>query len=158
MSLEKNIMTSEMCKFIVRLHATLADKKFYYFLMGKIYLVWSSLIYIPEPCLGGDLMTLLQSKKYLSESWTRFYAAGLIEAIRFLHKNNIVYRDIKPENLLLDRRGFTQLSDFGLARRTPPNEKRWTFCGTPEYMAPELFLKQGYIHESYIMSHIYFRS
>jgi len=130
MDLEKDIMTSGNCEFIVRLHGTLTDLDYYYFLM--------------EPCLGGDLMGLLTSKKGFSETMSKFYAAGLIESLRFLHKNDIVYRDIKPENILIDAKGYPKLSDFGLARRTPPGEKRYTFCGTPEYMAPEVLLKQGH--------------
>jgi len=127
--LEKEIMTSDN-QFIVKLHGMISDYEYHYFLM--------------EACLGGDLMSLLQTKKFLPESQAKFYAAALIEAIRFLHKNNVIYRDIKPENMLLDKNGYVKLSDFGLARRTHPDEKRYTFCGTPEYMAPELFMKQGH--------------
>lgn len=70
--------------------------------------------------------------------------ACTIEAIQFLHLRKIVYRDIKPENLLIDRHGYAKLADFGLARITQPGSKRWTCCGTPEYMAPEVLLKYGH--------------
>ena len=61
-----------------------------------------------------------------------------------MHERSIVYRDIKPENILIDRHGFAKLADFGLARRVRPGTKRYTCCGTPEYMAPEVLLKYGH--------------
>ncbi|CBY23785.1 unnamed protein product [Oikopleura dioica] len=128
--LEKRIMKNIKSSFIVELIHALSDRDYHYLLM--------------EPCMGGELMALLQTKKHLPESWARFYGACTIKAIQFLHERKIVYRDIKPENLLLDSKGYAKLTDFGLARITEPGEKRWTVCGTPEYMAPELFLKSGH--------------
>ena len=106
--LEKEIMTSES-QFIVKLHGMISDFEYHYFLMGEVFCIEYSIkdprstTVFSEACLGGDLMSLLQSKKFLPESSTRFYAASVIEAIRFLHKNNVIYRDIKPENLLLGK-------------------------------------------------------
>ena len=64
--------------------------------------------------------------------------------VQFLHDRKIVYRDIKPENILVDKLGFAKLADFGLARYVHSGKKRFTCCGTPEYMAPEVFLKGGH--------------
>ena len=64
--------------------------------------------------------------------------------VKFLHERSIVYRDIKPENILIDKQGFAKLADFGLARQVRPGTKRYTCCGTPEYMAPEVLLKYGH--------------
>jgi len=130
MQLEKQIMQQQECKFIVKLYYTLSDQYYVYLLM--------------EPCLGGELWTHLKKHKKFPEERAQFYVACTIEAIHFLHKRKIVYRDIKPENLLLDRHGYAKLADFGLARITQAGSRRWTCCGTPEYMAPEVLLKYGH--------------
>jgi len=130
MELEKTIMQTSECKFIVKLFYTLTDSHYVYLLM--------------EPCLGGELWTHLKKHKRFPEDRAQFYVACTIEAIQFLHLRKIVYRDIKPENLLIDRHGYAKLADFGLARITQPGSKRWTCCGTPEYMAPEVLLKYGH--------------
>ena len=62
--------------------------------------------------------------------------------LEFLHSKNIIYRDLHPENLLLDHKGFLRLIDFGFAKVC--EGKTYTVCGTPEYMAPEIFLNKGY--------------
>ena len=129
------------------------------------------MIKFQEPCLGGELWTHLKKHKKFNEERAMFYTACTIEAIYFLHRRKIVYRDIKPENLLLDRHGYAKLADFGqrvlkyaplegapngalqegkiktrsrLARITQAGSRRWTCCGTPEYMAPEVLLKYGH--------------
>jgi len=130
MQLEKQIMQQQDCKFIVKLYYTLSDQYYVYLLM--------------EPCLGGELWTHLKKHKKFQEDRAQFYTACTIEAIHFLHKRKIVYRDIKPENLLLDKHGYAKLADFGLARITQTGSRRWTCCGTPEYMAPEVLLKYGH--------------
>lgn len=71
------------------------------------------MIKFQEPCLGGELWTHLKKHKKFNEERAMFYTACTIEAIYFLHRRKIVYRDIKPENLLLDRHGYAKLADFG---------------------------------------------
>jgi len=131
LELETKIMQNEeMNNFIVKLWFTLKDAKYVYMFM--------------EACLGGELWLNLKANKRFSENRAQFYTACIIEAIQFLHDRKIVYRDIKPENILVDKLGFAKLADFGLARYVHSGKKRFTCCGTPEYMAPEVFLKGGH--------------
>lgn len=72
----------------------------------------------------------------------KFYAAEVTLALEYLHSRNIIYRDLKPENLLLDHHGHLKITDFGFAKRVP--DKTWTLCGTPDYLAPEVVSNKGY--------------
>ncbi|KAF6762744.1 AGC/Akt protein kinase [Ephemerocybe angulata] len=95
---------------------------------------------------GGELFWHLQRETRFSEERAKFYIAELILALEHLHKHNIVYRDLKPENILLDATGHVALCDFGLSKADlRPDELTTTFCGTTEYLAPEILLdEQGY--------------
>ncbi|KAG6378494.1 hypothetical protein JVT61DRAFT_12754 [Boletus reticuloceps] len=95
---------------------------------------------------GGELFWHLQKETRFSEERARFYIAELVLALEHLHKYNIVYRDLKPENILLDATGHVALCDFGLSKADlRPDELTTTFCGTTEYLAPEVLLDEhGY--------------
>ncbi|GFS43845.1 hypothetical protein TNIN_140872 [Trichonephila inaurata madagascariensis] len=127
---EKIIMEESNCDFVVKLYRTFKDRKYLYMLM--------------EACLGGELWTLLRDRGRFDDSTTRFYAACVVEAFDYLHSRNIIYRDLKPENMLLDSQGYVKLVDFGFAKKLPNGRKTWTFCGTPEYVAPEVILNKGH--------------
>lgn len=127
---EKKIMSEATSEFVVRLYRTFKDTKYLYMLM--------------EACLGGELWTVLRDKGCFDDSTTRFYTACVVEAFGYLHDRGIVYRDLKPENLLLDSNGYIKLVDFGFAKRIGHGRKTWTFCGTPEYVAPEIILNKGH--------------
>merc|ERR1712176_157668 len=99
----------------------MGDKFYLYFLM--------------EPLLGGELFTLLRHNKKFSEKVARFYLACIILAFDHLHSLNIIYRDIKPENVMICSNGYVKLVDFGLAKL---RNNSVTQCGTPEYLAPEV--------------------
>lgn len=94
---------------------------------------------------GGELFHHLQREGRFNEERSRFYAAELLCALEHLHGFNVVYRDLKPENILLDYTGHIALCDFGLCKlNMGDDETTNTFCGTPEYLAPELLLGHGY--------------
>merc|ERR1712048_758999 len=73
-----------------------------------------------------------------------FYTSQIVLVFLFLHKNRIVYRDLKPENLLIGLDGYLKLTDFGFAKRLDGKKKTQTLCGTPEYIAPEILRNQGH--------------
>jgi serine/threonine protein kinase len=94
---------------------------------------------------GGELFFHLKANGRFSEELARFYAAEIVLAIECLHENTIVYRDLKPENVLLDEEGHIRLTDFGLSKDSiSGNTLTHTFCGTPEYLAPEIIHGAGY--------------
>ncbi|CAB1321939.1 unnamed protein product [Coregonus sp. 'balchen'] len=78
------------------------------------------------------------------DSSTRFYTACVAEALIFLHHNGIIYRDLKPENVVLDQRRYAKVVGFGCAKKVGLGKKTWTFCGTPGYVAPEIILNKGH--------------
>ncbi|XP_063386318.1 cGMP-dependent protein kinase, isozyme 2 forms cD4/T1/T3A/T3B isoform X4 [Cydia fagiglandana] len=127
---EKEIMSEMNCEFIVKLYKTFKDRKYLYMLM--------------ETCLGGELWTILRDKGQFDDATTRFYTACVVEAFHYLHSRNIIYRDLKPENLLLDSKGYVKLVDFGFSKKLQASRKTWTFCGTPEYVAPEVIMNRGH--------------
>lgn len=98
---------------------------------------------------GGELFTHLRKDKFFKEQRACFYAAMLVQAMAELHAKGIIYRDLKPENVLLGSDGYLKITDFGLSKTGQDNmlkgEKTYSFCGTPEYLAPEII--QGLGHD-----------
>ena len=105
------------------------DPKYLYFLLE----------YIP----GGELFTLLRKKKMFPLEQAKFYIAHIITIFEYIHSKNIIYRDLKPENILITKSGYLKLTDFGFAKYLD-NDKTYTLCGTPEYLAPEIILNKGH--------------
>jgi serine/threonine protein kinase len=125
---ERYILSRVRHPFIVDLYATFQDSI-------NIYMLLS---YVP----GGELFTHLRRARQFTPDVTRFYLATIIMALKYLHSFNIIYRDLKPENLLLDSRGYLRLTDFGFAKVV--DDRTWTVCGTPEYLAPEIIQSDGH--------------
>jgi len=107
--------------FIVKLLATYQDSTRVYFLLEKV--------------LGGELFYLLRKLKSFNESMSRFYTGCVVLALEHVHSHNIVYRDLKPENLLITDCGYIKVTDFGFAKK---RNQSTSLCGTPDYLAPEL--------------------
>nr|API61677.1 egl-4 [Acrobeloides sp. NJ] len=127
---ERNIMMETKTDWIVRLYTTFRDSKYVYMLL--------------EACLGGGLWTTLRDRGHFDDYTARYYVACVLEGLEYLHRKNIVYRDLKPENCLLTLNGYLKLVDFGFAKKLASGRKTWTFCGTPEYVSPEIILNKGH--------------
>jgi serine/threonine protein kinase len=125
---EKKVMSTMKHPFLVCLHATFKDADRLYFLL--------------DPILGGELFTILRKRRYFSEDTARFYAAHVVDAFQYMHDRDTVYRDLKPENLLLDSDGYMKVTDFGFAKKL--RGRTWTLCGTPDYLAPEIVGSRGH--------------
>ncbi|CAF0775326.1 unnamed protein product [Rotaria sordida] len=125
---EKRILQALSCPFIVKLLHTFKDNSYLYL----------GLEYAP----GGEMFTHLRAFGRYTEDMTRFYAAQIVLAFEYLHHLGVIYRDLKPENLLFSADGYLKMTDFGFAKRV--KDRTWTLCGTPEYLAPEIILSRGY--------------
>jgi protein kinase A len=101
-----------------------------------------NLYIVLEYVCGGELFSYLRQCKRLPNHVARFYAAEVVLAFEHLHSKDIIYRDLKPENLLIDKSGNIKITDFGFAKYVP--DVTWTLCGTPDYLAPEIIQSKGY--------------
>ncbi|CAN8100146.1 unnamed protein product [Discula destructiva] len=121
--------------YITNLMASFSDRDFLYLLLD----------YVP----GGELFSYLRKFRRFDENMARFYAAEIVLVLEFLHEQQggVAYRDLKPENLLLDAEGHIRLVDFGFAKRLGNRDgatETYTLCGTPEYLAPEVIHNKGH--------------
>lgn len=116
------------CPFLVNLITTYKDKLRVYFLL--------------DVCLGGEMFTILRKRRTFTEATARFYTACVTEAFVFMHNQDIIYRDLKPENLVLKNDGYLKITDFGFAKEVKKNT--FTLCGTPDYLAPEIVTGKGH--------------
>nr|CAH8873768.1 unnamed protein product [Trichobilharzia regenti] len=129
---ERNVLVKSLNHpFLCKLHFSFQSTNKLYFVLDYIN--------------GGELFYHIQRERTFAEPRARFYAAQIASALGYLHSENIIYRDLKPENILLDSKGYAILTDFGLCKQNVDNQSTTlTFCGTPEYLAPEILRKQPY--------------
>jgi serine/threonine protein kinase len=144
---ERRMLQQVKHPFLITLWGTFQDSKNLYMVMDFVE--------------GGELFSLLRKSQvshqicgsFACDQTTnlhqrfpnpvaKFYAAEVTLALDYLHSMNIIYRDLKPENLLLDRHGHLKITDFGFAKEVP--DITWTLCGTPDYLAPEVVASKGY--------------
>lgn len=125
---EKNILQQVRHPFIVNLRWHYRDNCNLYMLFDYV--------------CGGELFSYLRNAGRFTTSTGNFYTTEIVVALEYLHSQSVVYRDLKPENLLLDRDGHLKITDFGFAKIL--NDRTWTLCGTPEYLAPEIIQSKGH--------------
>jgi len=104
------------------------------------------LYFVLDYCAGGELFFHLGKLGTFPEARACIYTAEIVLAISYVHDLDIIYRDLKPENVLLDARGHIRLTDFGLSKEgiSSSSTGAYSFCGTPEYLAPEILNRQGH--------------
>ena len=145
-SLKKDVLLDQD-----QVESTIVEKKIlekldYPFLVGMVFCFQTEeRIYFIMPFVrGGELFQQLRKLRFFPEEKVRFYSAIIGLSLEYLHTHGIVYRDIKPENILIDADGYLRLVDFGMAKVLQGDEKATSFCGTPEYLAPEIITGEGH--------------
>ena len=128
--LEKNILQNLNYQFLVGMDFCFQTQERIYFVMNFIR--------------GGELFKHLLNCKFFPEEKAKFYSAIIGLALEYLHTHGIVYRDIKPDNILIDEDGYLKLADFGMAKMLKDQEKAFSLCGTPEYFPPEIITREGH--------------
>jgi serine/threonine protein kinase len=128
---ERNVLSFFNHPFIVQLHYSFQTPE-------KLFMI---LEFAP----GGDLGNVLKQEKRLSEDRARNYLCEIILAIEELHKRDIIFRDLKPDNVVLDADGHAMLTDFGLSKEgITTNDQAKSFCGSVAYLAPEILKRSGH--------------
>lgn len=125
---ERKILNYINHPFCVKLFGSFKDDSYLYLVL--------------EFVIGGEFFTFLRKNKRFPNDVGCFYAAQIVLVFEYLQSFNIIYRDLKPENLLIDKDGFLKMTDFGFAKVV--ESRTYTLCGTPEYIAPEILLNVGH--------------
>jgi len=129
---EQQVLATIDCPFLAKLHWSFQTDEHLYFIMDFIN--------------GGELFYHLSNERCFNEPRAKFYSAQIISGIQYLHGHGIIYRDLKPENILLNNLGNVVMTDFGLSKQglVSSDSRTATFCGTPEYLAPEIIKGEDY--------------
>ena len=148
---EQKITRSLQHPFIIRQYATFQDASYLYMLFdyvenGDLKDALLHVSQMSEPakicgCISSGGEGVLTGMK---EKQARFYVASIAMVLDYMHNLRVVYRDLKPENVLLDAQGYIKMGDFGFAKVLEDRNRTYTFCGTPGYVAPENVLATGY--------------
>jgi len=126
---EKNVMLVLDSPFIIKLFQTYSSPE--------------SCTFLLEPALGGELYVQYHKNGFHgNQKCAKFYTAGVVLAFEHMHSKQIVYRDLKPENVMIADTGYPKVADFGLAKIVA--SKTYTTCGTPDYFAPEIIQSSGH--------------
>eukprot|EP01134_Creolimax_fragrantissima_P006227 CFRG6227T1 len=125
---ERAILAFVQHPFIIHMYASYQDSVHLYMLF--------------EYVCGGELFSHLRKAGRFENTVARFYVVEIVLALEYLHDLDVIYRDLKPENLLLGTHGHIKITDFGFAKRV--TDRTWTLCGTPEYLAPEIIQSKGH--------------
>jgi len=128
--LESKILESMSHPFIVHLYKTFRTEEEFFIVM--------------ELLSGGELHQHLKKAGRFQLQQVKFYSSEVVLALEYLHKKCFAYRDLKPENMVIDSEGHVMLTDFGLAKHVDKGQKTYSFCGTPEYIAPEIITNEGH--------------
>ena len=115
---------------VVKLFETLETEKHFLFVM--------------ELCAGGDLLSYVRKRRKLAETVAKYFFKQIIEGIGYIHSKNILHRDIKLDNILLDDKGHIKIADFGVGKQIKTGTILYDQCGTPAYIAPEIIAEEGY--------------
>ena len=128
---ERNVLSYIEHPFIVNLNYAFQTNE-------KLYLIM-------EYCEGGDLSQVLKLEGKFTEARAKIYAAEVLLAIQSLHKRDIIFRDLKPDNVVIDSQGHAKLTDFGLSKEgVQDNTEARSFCGSLAYLAPEMLKRSGH--------------
>uniref|UniRef100_A0A383WC48 cGMP-dependent protein kinase n=1 Tax=Tetradesmus obliquus TaxID=3088 RepID=A0A383WC48_TETOB len=152
---EQAITKNTAHPFCIRQYATFQDKYHLYFLFDlmpggdlmDVLVAEAKVIRQRVPSAAWQVACLAPKVKMLQgmpEDLARFYIASIVLALEYLHASHTVYRDLKPENVFIDAQGYVKIGDFGFAKVLESNNRTYTFCGTPGYVAPENVLAHGY--------------
>mmetsp|Transcript_38336 Transcript_38336/g.80666 ORF Transcript_38336/g.80666 Transcript_38336/m.80666 type:complete len:927 (+) Transcript_38336:361-3141(+) len=127
---EREVMSKIDHPFVIKLVNTSQDHQSVFMLLNLVQ--------------GGELFNVMHNdeRDCIPEKEVKFYAAGILEGLAYMHRRRIIYRDLKPENVLIDDLGYTVIVDLGFAKVV--NDKTYTLCGTPLYLAPEVILSRGH--------------
>jgi len=152
---EQEITRNMAHPFCLRQYASFQDKYHLYFMFDlmpggdlmDVLVAEAKVIKYPveeNPLRQGCLAPKMKMWQGMDEGLAKFYVASIVLALEYLHDNNLVFRDLKPENVLIDAQGYAKLGDFGFAKTVEPGARTYTFCGTPGYVAPENVMGRGY--------------
>lgn len=129
---ERRVLEKLDHPFVIKLHWAFQSERELFFVM--------------DICTGGELFFHLLQQRRFSEKLAKFYMCEILLGFQYMHERNIVYRDIKPENILVDMDGHIRVADFGLSKIIPEKSRSYSFCGSPEYLSPEM-LQNGEGHD-----------
>ena len=102
------------------------------------------IIFVMELCSGGDLLNYVRKRRKLTEDYAKAIFKQILDALHYCHRKNILHRDVKLDNIILDSEGVIKLGDFGVSKIIDPNQIMFDQCGTPAYIAPEILRDKGY--------------